>query len=369
MAEPSPLFTRSTFADLPGWAEADLAAPLAAFRRTAARFIAGEVVTGQLGLEADAFLPASRAALSAGDDEARAFFEREFRPARIAPSATDPAARGFCTAYYEPEVEASLVRTERFRFPLYQPPADLVKVDDISRPVGLDASFRFARRRPDGMLDEYPDRAAIEAGFLAGRGLEIAWLDNPVDAFFIHIQGSARLSLADGRRIRVTYAAKTGHPFTAVGRSLVAEGELTLAQADMDGIRGWLAAHPQRVREVLDRNRSFIFFREAPVEDETLGPVAAAKVPLTPMASIAVDRELHTFGLPVFIDAPTLHLGDVSFRRLMIAQDTGSAILGPARADIFVGSGFEAGRAAGRVRHPGDFYALLPVSLWQRLAA
>lgn len=368
MAVPSPLLTRAAFADLPGWGEADLSPALAAFRRTADRFLSGDVVTGTLGLDADAFRPCAKASLAADAGEARAFFEAEFRPARLSASATDPAARGFCTGYYEPEVEASPVRTERFRFPLYQPPADLVKVDDISRPVGLDPYFRFARRRPDGMLDEYPDRAAIEAGFLDGKGLEIAWLDDPVDAFFIHIQGSARLALPDGRRIRVTYAAKTGHPFTAIGRSLVQAGELTLAEADMDGIRGWLAAHPGRIRETLDRNRSFIFFREAPVEDESLGPVAAAKVPLTPMASIAVDRELHTFGLPVFIDAPTLVLDEAPFRRLMIAQDTGSAILGPARADIFVGSGFEAGRAAGRVRHPGDFYALLPVSLWQRLA-
>ncbi|KQT52574.1 MULTISPECIES: murein transglycosylase A [unclassified Aureimonas] len=363
----SPLFGRAEFSDLPGWAEADLGLALAAFRRSAERFLAGEVATGRLGIDAEAFRPAAEVALSSAD--ALAFFETAFRPARIAASATDAAARGFCTGYYEPEVEASLVETERFRFPLYAPPADLVKVDNVSRPVGLDPYFRFARRRPDGMLDEYPDRAAIEAGFLKGRGLEIAWLDNPVDAFFIHIQGSARLSLPDGRRIRVTYAAKTGHPFTAIGRSLVAEGELTLAEADMDGIRGWLAAYPTRVRALLDRNRSFIFFREAPVEDESLGPVAAAKVPLTPMASIAVDRELHTFGLPIFIDAASLVLDGAPFRRLMIAQDTGSAILGPARADIFVGSGFEAGRAAGRVRHPGDFYALLPAALWQRLAS
>jgi membrane-bound lytic murein transglycosylase A len=136
----------------------------------------------------------------------------------------------------------------------------------------------------------------------------------------------------------------------------------------MDGIRAWLAANPARLRALLDRNRSFIFFREAPVADESLGPIAAAKVALTPMASIAVDRELHTFGLPVFIDAPTLVLAEQPFHRLMIAQDTGSAILGPARADIFVGSGLEAGKAAGRVRHPGTFYALLPVLLWQRLA-
>lgn len=361
------LFSPRTFHDLPGWADADSAPALSAFRLSAARFIAGDVTTGSLGIDAAAFEETARAALALPDEAespdryaARAFFEAHFRPAFLAAKAEDSSARGFLTGYYEPEVEASLTRDDRFRFPLYRPPQDLVKVDDVSRPVGLDAYFRFAQRRADGMLDEYPDRARIEAGYLEGRGLEIAYLDNPVDAFFIHIQGSARLRLADGRRLRVSYAAKTGHPFTAIGRILVNEGELTLTEADMDGIRAWLAAHPDKVRALLDRNRSFIFFREAAVEDESLGPVAAAKVPLTPMASIAVDRELHTFGTPFFISAPDLVLEGEPFQRLMIAQDTGSAILGPARADIFVGSGFEAGRAAGRVRHPGDFYALLP---------
>ena len=366
------LLRKRGFDDLPGWAAAGHAAAFSAFRLSAERFRDGAVVTGQLGILAEAFRPAAEAALAMGADispaEAQAFFESHFRPAFLSAKADDPEARGFLTGYYEPEVEASLTADARFAFPLYGVPHDLVKVDDVSRPAGLDPYFRFAWRRPDEHLDEYPDLKAIEAGFLKGRGLEIAWLDNPVDAFFIHIQGSARLKLADGRKLRVTYAAKTGHPFTAIGRILVQEGELTLADADMDGIRAWLAAHPDHVRDLLDRNRSFIFFREAMVENESLGPVAAAKVPLTPMASIAVDRELQTFGTPFFIDAPELVLDGTPFRRLMIAQDTGSAILGPARADIFVGSGFEAGQAAGRVRHPGDFYALLPVALHAELA-
>ena len=365
------LLHKRDFADLPGWAAADHAAAFSAFRRSAGRFCDGEVVTGQLGITAEAFEPAAQAALAAPGDispaEAQAFFETHFRPAFLAPKPDDARGHGFLTGYYEPEVEASLTPDARFAYPLYGVPHDLVKVDDVSRPAGLDPSFRFARRRPDEHLDEYPDRAAIEAGFLKGRGLEIAWLDSPVDAFFIHVQGSARLKLSDGRKLRVTYAAKTGHPFTAVGRILVQEGELTLQQADMDGIRAWLAAHPDRVRGLLDRNRSFIFFREAEVEDESLGPVAAAKVPLTPMASIAVDRELQTFGTPFFLDAPELVLDGTPFRRLMIAQDTGSAILGPARADIFVGSGLPAGQAAGRVRHAGDFYALLPLALHAEL--
>ena len=361
----TPFLSRRSFGDLPGWADGDHRDALAAFQRSAARFLADAVDTGSLGIKAEAFRPAASASLAADPKDARAFFETHFRPAFLSPQ--DLEGRGFLTGYYEPEVDAALVPDARFRFPLYRPPADLVKVDDATRPQGLDQSFWFARQDAEGVLDEYPDRGQIEAGYLAGRGLEIAWLDSPVDAFFIHIQGSARLRLADGRRLRVTYAAKTGHPFTAIGRLLVQEGELTLAEADMDGIRAWLAAHPTRIRALLDRNRSFIFFREAVVEDESLGPVAAAKVPLTPMASIAVDRLLHTFGTPFFIDAPDLSLGGPPFQRLMIAQDTGSAILGPARADIFVGSGDSAGRLAGRVRHPGDFFVLLPTALFDEL--
>ena len=366
---PTPLLSPRDFSDLPGWSDAELGPAFAAFRRSAPRFLDGSSATGRLGVEAGAFRPAAAAALRepVGTD-ARRFFETWFAPAFLTPKGDDASVRGFLTGYYEPEVEASLTRTERFTVPLYRPPADLVKIDDATRPPSLDPSFRFAQCRNDGSLGEYPDRGAIEAGFLEGRQLEIAWLVDPVDAFFIHIQGSARLRLGDGRRIRVTYAAKTGHPFTAIGRILVDEGELTLAEADMDGIRAWLAAHPARVRPLLERNRSFIFFREAVVEDEALGPVAAAKVPLTPLASIAVDRELHTFGAPFFIAAADPVIGgDAPFRRLMIAQDTGSAILGPARADIFVGSGFEAGRIAGRVRHPADFFMLLPHDLHRGL--
>ncbi|WP_370196818.1 murein transglycosylase A [Aurantimonas sp.] len=365
-------FVRRQWSDLQGWDGADHAAALSAFRASAARLEQGSFPTGSLGIDAEAFAEAARAALkpagALGQIEARAFFERHFEPLQIRPDEADTALSGFVTGYYEPVVAGSPVRTERYRFPLYAPPPDLVKIDDVSRPPGLDPYFRFARRKPCGLLEEYADRAAIEAGSLDGMGLEIAWLADPVDAFFIHIQGSARLAYEDGRQVRVGYAAKTGHRFTAIGRILVDEGELTLAEADMDGIRAWLAAHPERVRSLFDRNRSFIFFRETPVDDPELGPVGAAKVPLTPLASIAVDRELATFGVPYFIAAPDLAMEGAPFRRLLVAQDTGSAILGPARADIFVGSGDAAGRIAGRIRHAADFTILVPPALAARLA-
>lgn len=364
-------FVRRSFADLPGWAEADHTLAFAAFRDSAPRFLKDEVSAGSLDIAPGAFRPAAEAAMAAGDLDgaaARSFFETHFTPLRIVPFDSDGPQPGFVTGYYEPVVAASPVRTGKFLFPLYAPPPDLVKIDDVSRPPGLDSSFRFARRAPCGLLDEYPDRAAIEAGALAGRGLEIAWLDDPVEAFFIHIQGSARLQMENGHEIRVGYAAKTGHPFTAIGRSLVDDGELSLAEADMDGIRGWLAEHPERRQALFNRNRSFIFFRTAPVDDPAKGPIGAAKVPLAALASIAVDRELATFCVPYFIDAPQLVVTGAPFRRLMIAQDTGSAILGPARADIFVGSGPQAGRIAGRIRHAADFHVLAPARLAESLA-
>jgi membrane-bound lytic murein transglycosylase A len=270
------------------------------------------------------------------------------------------SAQGLVTGFYEPEVEASPVRTNRFRFPLLSRPPDLVDIDDTNRPAGLDPYFAFGRAMAGGIV-EYHDRGAIERGALAGKDLEIA---DPVDAFFIHVQGAARLVMTDGTLKRVTYAAKSGHRFTGPGGVLARLGEIPLAEVTMQSIRRWFRDHPGRIDEILWQNRSYIFFREAPVENAGLGPVAAAKVPLTPGRSVAVDRLLHTFGTPFFIHAPTLTaFGDGGFSRLMIAQDTGSAISGAARGDLFAGSGDAAGEIAGVIRHPANFCALLPRSL------
>ncbi|TFF17796.1 transglycosylase [Jiella endophytica] len=361
-------FLSRRFDALEGFAAADHRAAFAAFRTSAPGLLSGAYETGQLGLGVEAFRPAAEAALAAGeiadDAQAREFFESRFTPLAIVPE----TGTGLLTGYYEPVVEAADRPDDRFRFPLYRRPDDLVKIDDVNRPPGFDPEMRFGRRHGCGMIGEYFDRGEIEAGALAGRGLEIAWLQSKVDAFFIHVQGSARLVLQDGREIRVGYAAKSGHAFTAIGRSLVADGELTLAEADMTGIRAYLGSHPERLDAILNRNRSFIFFAESEVEDPSLGPVGAAKVPLTPLASIAVDRLLATYGVPYFIASPTLRIDGAPFRRLMIAQDTGSAILGAARADIFVGTGEAAGAVAGTIRHGAEFFVLVPQELAARLA-
>jgi membrane-bound lytic murein transglycosylase A len=364
----SPLFRPVRFDELPGWRDDDKSRAFAAFRRSALHVPSKAYRTGALGIDFDAFgeaYAAARSAAPAGPADAHAFFETHFTPVRIDP---ETGGRGFVTGFYEPEADASPVRTERFTVPLLARPADLVDIDDTNRPPGFDPYPAFGRRTQTG-LAEYFDRSAIERGALSGKGLEIAWLADKVDAFFIHVQGAARLAMTDGTRRRVTYAAKSGHRFTGPGRVLVELGEIPPAEVTMQSIRAWLHEHPARIDDILRQNRSYIFFRDAPVDDAALGPIAAAKVPLTPGRSIAVDRMLHTFGTPFFIDAPSLRAFDGHpFRRLMIAQDTGSAITGPARGDLFAGSGEAAGAIAGIVRDAADFHALVPRRLAARLA-
>jgi membrane-bound lytic murein transglycosylase A len=358
----SALFRQTDYADLPGWAEDDHAAAFAAFRRSAFQVQHKPYRSGGLGVDCAAFAEAyaeARALPPPDAAAARLFFERHFTPCRIVPE----EGGGFVTGFYEPEADASPVRTERFTVPLLTRPADLVDVDDSNRPEGLDPYLAFGQQGPAG-IEEYPDRRAIESGALTGHGLEFAWLEDPVDAFFIHVQGAARLAMTDGSTKRITYAAKSGQRFTGAGRVLVDLGEIPLAEVTMQSIRRWFRDNPGRVNEILWQNRSYIFWREAPVDDPQAGPIAAAKVSLTAGRSMAVDRLLHTFGTPFFIDAPTLTAFEGRpFHRLMVAQDTGSAIVGPARGDLFAGSGFAAGEIAGVVRNAADFYALLPRGL------
>ncbi|KXF79241.1 transglycosylase [Paramesorhizobium deserti] len=352
-----------TYADCPGWHEDDHAGAFTAFRRSAFRVLEKPYRSGSLGIAFAALAPifaAARDIPALGSLEACAFFEAHFLPCLLRPESGE---KGFVTGFYEPEIAASSVRTDRFRIPFHRKPDDLVELDDQNRPADIDPSFAFARRCGSG-LTEYHDRHAIETGALDGRNLEIAYVEDRVDAFFAHVQGAARLTMPDRSRRRITYAAKSGHPFTGPGRILIALGELAARDVTMQSIRAWFRENPHRIDEILWQNRSYIFFREAPVEDSELGPIAAAKVPLTPGRSIAVDRLLHTFGTPVFINAPDLDAFDPGnrggLRRLMIAQDTGSAIVGPARGDLFAGSGDAAGEIAGVIRNKADFYVLVP---------
>ncbi|WP_288191893.1 murein transglycosylase A [uncultured Phyllobacterium sp.] len=359
----SPLFKPVAFTDCPGWENDNQVEAFQAFVRSASRVLEKPYKSGSLGISFAALAPIfadSRETLVESNEQARRFFEKWFRPARLENPET---GHGFVTGFYEPEVVASPVRTERYTVPFLSRPNDLVDVDDSNRPVGFDPYFAFARQTPTGIA-EYFDRAAIESGALDGQNLEIAFVESPVDAFFIHVQGAARLKMTDGRLRRITYAAKTGHRFTGIGKILLDRGEIPLDKMSMQAIRAWLADNSDQVQSLLWNNQSYIFFREAAVDDAALGPIAAAKVPLTGGRSLAVDRLLHTFGTPFYISAPALQaFGGEGFARLMIAQDTGSAIVGPARGDLFAGSGDAAGDIAGGIRHDAVFYALVPRSL------
>jgi len=362
----APFFRPETFDALAGWRDDAPSAAYSAFRRSAFRALEKPYRTGSLGVEAASFAGAfaeARQVEALDDCGARSFFERHFRPFLIEPD----SGAGLVTGFYEPQAEASPVRTGRFVYPIYGRPDDLVDIDDANRPAGMDRYLAFGRRTADGAIEEYHDRRAIERGALAGRGLEIAWLADRVDLFFIHVQGAARLVMPDGAVRRVTYAAKSGHRFTGAGRVLIGRGELPQAGVTMQSIRAWFRENPGRIDEILHENRSFIFFRDAPVDDAGLGPVAAAKVPLTAGRSMAVDRLLHTFATPFFVEAPSLDaFGTSGFRRLMIAQDTGSAIVGPARGDLFTGSGHAAGEIAGVINHPAAFHILIPLPVAER---
>ncbi|MBN8997257.1 MAG: MltA domain-containing protein [Rhizobiales bacterium] len=351
-ASPPPGLEPLPFAALPGWADDDHAAAFRAFRRGSAVLAEHPPKTRALGMDGALLAEALRRAenlpadLSAG--HARQFFEVHFTPRRIVPPA------GFFTGYYEPVVAGSRKRSARFPVPLLRPPADLVEIEPGSVP-GLSPDFRFARRTGDGFA-EHPDRGAVMAGALDGRDLELVWLADWIEAFFIHVQGAARIRLAEGGEMRVTYAAKSGHAYSPVGKVLLERG--VAPPVTMQVIRAWLAAHPDDLASVLATNRSYIFFREAAVDDPALGPIAAAKVPLSEGRSLAVDRLLHTFHTPVFVDTTTPD--GAPYRRLMIAQDTGSAIVGPGRGDIFFGSGDAAGEIAGRMKASGGFFILAP---------
>jgi len=352
-----------SFNELPGWQDDDHQAALSAFFKSAAVMCENPSKSRALGVSGEALRDIAGWLFHLDEGvlggEARLFFETHFVPRKIcAHTEASLAQRGFVTGYYEPEVFGSRAKSARFYVPLLKRPPDLVEVQDLDQelvPDGWDQEIRFARLSDSG-LEPYMERAAIINGGLDGKGLELVFLESPIDAFFIHIQGSARIRLDDGDVMRVTYAAKTGHPYTPIGRVLIENGEIARQNMSMQAIRAWLSDNPQRQNEIMAHNKSYIFFSEVLGLDAKDGPIGAGKVALSAHRSLAVDRTLHTFGTPIFIDA----MLDKPFQHLMLAQDTGSAIIGPARGDIFFGSGASAELEAGAIQHPADFYLLWP---------
>lgn len=350
------VWTPVAFSALPGWADDRHDEAAAALRRSCDR-LAGLPGSRSLGADGLAgtiadWRPLCRAlAPPLGPAEARAFFERWFVPHR-----TD--RDGLFTGYYEPTLAAARQPSAVYATPLHARPDDLVSVALGDFRTALDGE-RIAGRVVDGRLRPYPSRREIAAGGLDGRGLEIAWVADPVDAFFLHIQGSGRLALDDGTVMRVGYDGQNGHPYEAIGRVLVREGALSREAVSMQSIRAWLAAHPDEAGRVMNANASYVFFRRLDGD----GPVGTQGAVLTPRRSLAVDRRFVPLSVPVWLDtaAPTPDgAGTTAFRRLMVAQDTGGAIRGPVRGDVFWGAGDDAAAVAGRMNGRGRVWLLLP---------
>jgi len=333
------------FSALPGWGAAPVAASVRAFVAGCARVTPG-----------DAMQPACDTArtLPAGDEAAaREFFEKAFSAyAVIAP---DGAREGLVTGYYEPVLSGSRTRSERFTEPVYGVPEDLVVVDLAGQYPEL-RGMRLRGRLNGRRLQPYFSRGEIEARNGSFAAPVLAWVADPVELFFLQIQGSGQIQLDMGERMRVGFADQNGHPYRSLGRHLVDRGELLLEEASMQGIKAWAAANPQMLRAALDHNASYVFFRELPTTD---GPVGALGVPLQAGYSIAVDPRYVPLGAPVFL-ATTYPLSAQPLERLVMAQDTGGAIRGAVRADFFWGSGPEAGELAGRMKQPGRAWILWP---------
>jgi len=353
----APPLAPASYADLPGWGADDLAGAWDAFLRSCRTLRFRDSWVAACGKAAEIATPTS--------DAIRAYFEANFTPYRV--TNPDGTTEGRITGYYEPLLSGSRVRGGRFLYPLYAPPDDLLIIDLAS--VAPDTKHLRLRGRLEGRrVVPYYTRAEIDGGVAPVVGKEIVWVDDPIEAFFLQIQGSGRVRLPSGETIRIGYADQNGHPYASIGRYLVEQGELALSEASMQGIQAWARANPSRVAQLLNQNPSYVFFRELPPDDVArgadtssgyVGPVGALGVPLTPERSIAVDRRFVPLGAPVYL-ATTRPNSDEPLRRLMIAQDTGGAIRGPVRADFFWGTGREAGRLAGRMRQDGAMWVLLP---------
>jgi membrane-bound lytic murein transglycosylase A len=353
-APPHLVLSRARFADLPGWQRDDQSAALAALLQSCPVLLRGAGA-------ADWQEPCAEAATVPQNDpaSARAFFERDFVPFR----ATDNGdATGLFTGYYEAELHGALQPGGRYTVPLYRRPADLVSVDlGQFRPEWR--GRRIAGKVVGARLEPYATRADIEAGALAGRQLELLWVDDPVDAFFLAVQGSGRVVLPNGQVLRVAYDGDNGRPYVSIGKVLTEMG-VPASEITMPFLRQWIRAHPDQAQGLMDRNPSYVFFKLMTGP----GPYGAQGVVLSPGRSLAVDPAFVAYGLPIWVDTadPTLPSGRL--QRLMVAQDTGGAIRGPVRGDIFFGYGEAAADHAGVLKGAGSWWLLLPRMMAARQA-
>lgn len=324
------------FGKIEGWAADDHRAALECYLRSAAQ--TGQPLPGEMEVRS----------LLKDRERARAFFEDHFAAYRVVD------APGLLTSYFEPVLKGAYKPSAVFAVPVLRRPDDLFPLPQANPLIelGLTAGKKTARG-----FEPYFTRREITAGALAGRGLEILYLASPVEAFFMHVQGSGLVELDDGASLRLTFDGKNGHPYTSIAKVLIARGELDREDAHLEGLAGWLKAAPERL-SVLNENKSYAFFRE--LEEAASAPRGSLGVELYAGRSLAADPLYHAPGAPIWVAAPELSFDAAPFRRLMIAQDTGSAIVGPQRGDIFAGTGIEAGRVAGRIRHRCEFIVMRP---------
>lgn len=359
----------AAFDELPGWGADRHGDALQAYLRSCDKLLrrqSGAALGGVIPGTAGAWRGACEAA-GARDirdhQAARYFFEDWFRPYAVLNNGREA---GLFTGYFEPELQGSLTRAREYDIALYRRPDDLVTVS-LGRFREAFAGERIAGRVVGGALQPYPSRAEIDAGALKGRSLELVWVDSAVDAFFLHIQGSGRVRLKQGGARRIAYAASNGLPYLAIGRSLVKRGAMAVEEVTMQSIRAWLEGNPAEAPALMQENNSYVFFRWLDGKSADLGPEGAQGVPLLAGRSLAVDRRFIPLGAPIWLDAhapdsdPTA--ADQPLRRLMVSQDTGGAIRGPVRGDVFWGTGRDAGEIAGRMKHQGRYWLLLPRDL------
>lgn len=343
------------FDDLPGWRQSDAKAALAAFRLSCgalAKKAASDEMggVGYAGTVSDWVEACNQ--LSAASN-AREFFEKNFTP-----YAVTTAGKGLFTGYYEPELRASRTKHDAYRIPVFGLPSDLMSVD-LGKFRDEWKGEQIAGRIEGHKLMPYATRAEIDARGLPNAPI-LFYADDPIAVFFLHIQGSGRVVFDDGSKARVGYAGKNGRSYTAIGRTLIARGALTKDSVSMPAIRAWLKSHPKDARAVMQTNQSYTFFALLPAGDPTQGSKGTEGVPLTAGASLAVDNRIHPLGTPLFLVTTLPGKIPKSFRQLLIAQDTGGAIRGAVRGDVYWGTGSQAERLAGAMKSDGELYVLLP---------
>lgn len=341
---------QSTYAALPGWNKDDLRDAWPAFRASC------EVLIRRVEWKDVCMLSQDIVATDAA--AVRRFFELQLVPYQV--FNVDGTSQGLVTGYYEPLLHGSRKRTEIYQTPLHRAPPDLLNVELATVYPEL-KTMRLRGRMSANKILPYWTRAELaKNGTLSGK--ELLWVDDPIDAFFLQVQGSGRVQLADSKEtVRVSYADQNGHPYKSIGRYLVDRGELTLEQASAQSIKAWYAANPARRQELLNANPSYVFFREEKLLDPSIGPKGSLGVPLTAQRSIAIDTQYVPLGIPVFLST-TQPNTDVALQRLMMAQDTGGAIRNAVRADFFWGFGHAAGELAGKMKQRGMMWVLLPKS-------